>query len=359
MIPDYIKFLNQDISWIKTRTCYLALSGSRSHGTFTETSDYDYRGFCIPTKEYYLGTRIFEQAELSEPDTVIYEIRKFIRLAADANPNCLESLFVEPEDIIHVSKFGEEILSNRELFISKKVKHTMCGYAYSQLSRLKSHRSWLLNPPKQPPTRQEAGLPNETLIPQDQLLAATAEVQKELDRMNFDFMEQLDEAIKIEIKNNMSQMLAELKITKEDQWLSAARKVGLSDNFIELMKLERAYESKKREWNQYQIWKANRNPARAEMEAKFGFDGKHALHLVRLLKMAKEILTTGKVIVKRPDREELLSVRNGGWSYEQLIEFAEKQQKELDILYASSTLPHSADKNKLEQLCISLIERAI
>ena len=349
----------QNLSWIKDRTCYLALSGSRSHGTFTETSDYDYRGFCIPEKKYYLGTSVFEQVELKEPDTVIYEIRKFIRLAADANPNCLESLFVESEDIVHMTKLGEEVLANRDFFISKKVKHTMCGYAYSQLSRLKGHREWALNPPKQPPTRQEMGLPNETLIPKDQLLAATAEIQKELDKCNFDFMEHLDEATKIEIKNTISHMLAEYKITKDDQWLTAARKIGLSDNFIELMKLERAYESKKREWDQYQHWKANRNPARAAMEAKFGIDCKHATHLVRLLKMAKEILTTGKVIVRRPDREELLSIRNGGWTYEQLIDFAEKQQQELDQLYKTSTLPHSADKEKLEQLCINLIERSL
>mgnify|MGYP001607055563 CR=1 FL=1 len=46
---------------------------------------------------------------------------------------------------------------------------------------------------------------------------------------------------------------------------------------------------------------------------------KHAMHLVRLMRMCKEILITCEVVVKRPDREELLAIRNGAWSYYKLI----------------------------------------
>src|ERR1039458_5020213 len=35
--------------------------------------------------------------------------------------------------------------------------------------------------------------------------------------------------------------------------------------------------------DQYNGWKAQRNPKRAELEAKFGYDTKHAMHLVRLM----------------------------------------------------------------------------
>ncbi|AEZ66297.1 hypothetical protein phiTE_131 [Pectobacterium phage phiTE] len=37
----------------------------------------------------------------------------------------------------------------------------------------------------------------------------------------------------------------------------------------------------------------NRNAARHELEEKFGYDTKHAMHLVRLLRMSQEILETG------------------------------------------------------------------
>lgn len=62
-------------------------------------------------------------------------------------------------------------------------------------------------------------------------------------------------------------------------------------------------------------------------------NSKHASHLVRLMRMGKEILLTGKVTVKRPDAEELLFIKNGGWSYERVVEYAETLQRELDEEY--------------------------
>lgn len=361
MIPDFYNKFNKDISWIKDKTIYLAVHGSRAYGTNVETSDYDYRGITICPKQYYFGAlqSNFEQAELKDPDSVIYEIRKFVKLAAEANPNCMEVLFVDESDIIHITELGQELLDNRDLFITKKVKHTMCGYAYSQLKKMQHKRQLCMNPPSKYPTRKDLGLPEETIIPQDQLAAANAEVEKELNKMQFDFMENLDEATKIEIRSSMAKMLTDLKISKEDQWQSAAKTIGLSDNLIEVMKLERAYASKKREWDQYQEWLSNRNKARAADEAKYGFDLKNGLHLVRLLKMAKEILLTGKVIVKRPDKEELLDIRNGKKTYEEIMTFAGNIQKELDEIYLSSKLPISADKQKIDNLCINLIEKSL
>ncbi len=166
--------------------------------------------------------------------------------------------------------------------------------------------------------------------------------------------------MKISIRNVMAEMLAELKITSEQHWLSAARKIGLSDNFIEIMQKERAYTSKKREWDQYQEWKTSRNPKRAADEAKYGADLKHAYHLIRLTRMSREILTTGKVIVKRPDREELLAIRNGAWSYEQIAEFVKKEEQELNAIYdTANLLPKTPDMKMLDKLCIELVERSL
>lgn len=351
------------LGWIADRTVLLVRHGSHAYGTNTVNSDEDFKGIAIPTKEYFLGmVKHFEQAELKapDPDAVIYDIRKFFALAADCNPNIIEVLHTDPSDHFLVSPIGEIILEHKDAFLSKKIKHTFLGYSVSQLKRIQTHKRWIMNPPKSPPSRVEMGLPEQTLIPQDQLMAAQAEVQKELDRFQFDFMEDLSEPAKIEIRSVMSEMLAELKITADDHWMSAARKVGLSDNFIQIMQRERAYTSLKREWDQYQNWRKTRNPARALLEEKFGYDTKHAYHLVRLIRMCREILTTGKVIVKRPDREELLSIRNGAWSYERLIEFAESEEKSLNELYNQSTaLPKLPDRDKLDRLCIELIETSL
>lgn len=63
--------------------------------------------------------------------------------------------------------------------------------------------------------------------------------------------------------------------------------------------------------------------ARAELEAQHGYDTKHAMHLVRLLRMGEEILSTGRVNVRREDADELMAIRKGALSYDQLLEQSE------------------------------------
>ena len=362
-VLDLIVKRSPHLKWIEDGTVLLVRHGSHAYGTNTETSDEDFKGVAIPTKEYFFGyTHKFEQAELKapDPDAVIYDIRKFFNLAASCNPNIIEVLHTDPADHFIVTPLGQKILDHKDAFLSKRIKHTFLGYSVSQLKRIKTHKKWIMNPPKSPPTRASLGLPEQTLIPQDQLVAAFAEVQKELDRMQFDFMENLEEATKIEIRNNMATMLAEMKITSDEQFGAAARKIGLSDNFIEIMQKERQYTSAKREWDQYQNWKETRNAKRSALEEKYGYDTKHAYHLVRLIRMCREVLMTGKVIVKRPDREELLAIRNGAWSYEELIAFAEREELLLNELYNTSTvLPKVPDQAKLDNLCIELIEERL
>ena len=354
---------NLQMSWIKDNTVLLVRHGSHAYGTNVATSDEDFKGIAIPTKEYFLGSdKKFDQAELKapDPDAVIYDIRKFFMLASGSNPNIIEVLHTDPSDHFIVDSIGETILEHRYDFLSRKVKHTFMGFAVSQIGRIETHKKWIMNPRLVVPVRKDFGLPEVSLISSDQMAAAGSEIQKELDRFQFDFMEDLDEPTKIEIRGAMVQMLAELKITSDQHWMSAARKIGLNDNFIEIMKAERAYSAAKREFDQYQDWKKHRNPARSALEEKFGYDTKHAYHLVRLIRMCKEILLTGKVIVRRPDFEELLFIRNGGWTYEQLIEFAKSQSEELNSLYLSCTiLPKLPNQEKLSKLCIKLVEKSL
>ena len=59
----------------------------------------------------------------------------------------------------------------------------------------------------------------------------------------------------------------------------------------------------------------------------------------------EEILTEGIVRVKRPDAKELLAIRNGEWSYEQLLDFAEGKDKLIrETLYKTSHLPKTVDQ---------------
>lgn len=108
-------------------------------------------------------------------------------------------------------------------------------------------------------------------------------------------------------------------------------------------------------YNKFWEWRTNRNAKRLEMEQKFFYDGKHASHLVRLLKMAVEILRDGEVIVKRPDAEELLSIRNGAWSYEQIVAYAEQMDKQVrEHWYKNTCLPKTPNINLAAQVLLEV-----
>lgn len=346
--------------WLPTRTIYLARHGSHAYGTALPTSDEDFRGIAIPPKAYFLGTlHRFEQKEQKSgnTETVVFSLPKFFHLATEGNPNVLEMLFVEIEDRILVTPVGEALLTQRALFLSKKIKHTFSGYAFSQLKRIQTHRRWLLEPPQAPPQRKDFGLPEHTLVPRDQLDAAASLIRKQVESWQVD-LDPLDDAGKIQLREKIISTLTEMHMAaEEEQHLAAGKGLGFSDNFLVLLDREHKYASAQRNWAQYQTWLTNRNPARAALEAKHGYDCKHAMHLVRLMRMCKEALETGTLHVRRHDAEELRAIRQGAWSYEQLLTWATAHEQALRQAYEQSPLPQGPNRVAIDRLCIDLIEK--
>lgn len=72
--------------------------------------------------------------------------------------------------------------------------------------------------------------------------------------------------------------------------------------------------------------------------------------------MCKEILEGKGVIVKRPDREYLLKVKEGEVEYDALVEEAVRLEAECDELYKTSLLPHNADYKIIDANCVKIIE---
>lgn len=383
-----------NLPWLRDRTVLYVRHGSHAYGTNIASSDEDFKGVAIPPMEYFHGFLMsFAQAETrahkdkkeaekaerrhdgdveqdtvvgeaSDPDAVVYDVRKFFKLAADCNPNIIEVLWTDPSDHLVKTPLGQRLVDARRSFLSRKAKFTFSGYAVSQMKRINTHYRWLKSPPAAAPTRSEFGLPERTVIPADQLAAANAAVQKSVDRWEWKDLDTLDEALKIELKNAFSDRLLEItqwawESQADKVWTCAARSIGYDTNFIELLDMERRYNARRKEWENYRRWLEKRNPQRAELEAKFGYDTKHGMHLVRLLTMAEEIMTTGEVHVRRKDRERLLSIRDGSWPYEKLVEWATAKDAELEALYeASSVLPKKPDRAKLDELCRDLVEES-
>jgi hypothetical protein len=354
-------FYTGNLPWLKDRTILLVTHGSHAYGLNTPTSDIDLKGVAIPPSEYFLGFQSrFEQAEGKDPyDLVVYDIRKFFNLAAECNPNIIEVLWADESTFRILTPLGRRLVDARARFLSRKARFTFSGYAHAQLKRIQLHHRWLKTPPTHAPTRAEFNLPERTLIPADQLAAAQSAIHKKLEAWNLEDLSGVDPATRLAIQQALAAQLAEMQLSSDQLWQNAARTLGHDENFILLLDRERHYTARQREWEQYQSWKVNRNPKRAELEARFGFDTKHGMHLVRLMKMCKEIMELGHVQVKRPDREELLAIRNGAWTYEQLIAWAEEAEKGMDELYKKSKLPHSPDRKTLDALCVEMVEASL
>ena len=363
-----------NLNWLRDGLIFVTRHGSVAYGLNTETSDLDLKGFCIPPDEIeYDLFQKFEQSEnhegfnnryayLANPknpkiESTVFSLKKIFVLAANCNPNCLELFFVDPSDYLLMTPEMEKILENRDLFISSKTKFTFSGFAYSQLAKIERHRKWLVEGELKEPTRVEFGLPDVSPRGFDEV---NKYVKQKLEEWNLSKFP-LDEMTRNDLKETIWELITEVSGASiswdnwpEAYWLSAQQKLvhdlGLSEQVAKLIQAEYAYKRAVEKYQSWLNWKKNRNKERAVLEEKSGYDTKHASHLVRLMRMGYEILTEGKVIVKRPDREEILAIKKGAWSYEKVMEYADEMQRKLDEAYKITKLPKTVDFKKINVL---------
>lgn len=264
-------------------------AGSRAYGLDTAASDEDFRGVFIGLPDNLIGLHPLEHCELSG-DNMLFELRKFLVLAKDCNPNIIELLFMDESDILLQNEWWMRIKRERHLFLSRKAKFTFSGYAMAQLKKIRGHNKWLNDP--QPVHEPEPAR---------------------------------------YLKQKFIEGLGQREVF---------------DQF--------AYDTAMKHWRQYWEWKNNRNPKRALLEDEFGYDTKHAMHLIRLLRMGVEIMRGEGVKVKREDREELLAIRRGSLSYDELVATAQEYERQLENLYHTSDLPHAPDAGKINRLMLGV-----
>lgn len=94
---------------------------------------------------------------------------------------------------------------------------------------------------------------------------------------------------------------------------------------------------------------------RKQLVVEHGYDTKNAAHLIRLLRMGIEFLQEGYLHVAREDAKQLLEIKRGEWSLEQVRTEADRLFKRAEEAYDKCTLPHSPNWDKINELLVGIL----
>jgi hypothetical protein len=135
---------------VQHRPILVTYRGSVAHGMYvppaepTGIDDIDILGVYIPALRSYFGSHDKpprgSDVKIREWDSATYELRHFVGLLCNGNPNVLATLWVKPESVIHIEREGEMLIAARYLFATKRAYHSFGGYAHSQLKRMVSFK---------------------------------------------------------------------------------------------------------------------------------------------------------------------------------------------------------------------------
>lgn len=365
--------------WLDKNTIFLAIAGSHSYGLNTPESDIDEIGVTIPTNSYLLGVHKFEQANKftdehgNKIDKTIYDIRKAIQLITDNNPNMLSMLFYSERCIRRIEPDWQKFLDIRSSFLSKKTRYSFQGYAFAQLERIKTHRSFMASPVSKP-SRSQFGLPEVSIFPETQVenISKLSEEYVPKDKLD-DFHKEITSVndtylVKAFRKYIDDPILTDYAIREykkgQTEYLRSLETISsmyLRDEYRDMASKEMRYLTAYKNWKRYEEWKKNRNPKRKAIEEKCGFDAKHGTMLLLLSRQAVEVLKYGELYVDRTniDRDELLAIKQGNIDFDYVMSEAKKCETEMDELYKTSSLQYEPEKEKIENLLIEILQQKI
>jgi hypothetical protein len=331
------------------------ISGSRAYNLALPTSDTDLKGvFVLPQKELY-GLTYTPQVANDSNDEVFYEIGRFIDLLTKNNPNILELLATPPEFVLYRHPLMD--LIKPEDFLSRLCLDTFAGYAKTQIKKArglnkkinrtfektrKSILDFCYVVEGNGTTPLQTWLTAHGLRQEDCGLAALAHFR---------------DAYQVYAEPTHPFLGIVSDQTANDVQLSSIPK-GLPP--LAAMHFNKdGYSLYCREYKEYWEWVEERNEERYQSTLRHGqnYDAKNMMHTFRLLAMAEEIGLQKKVIVHRPDREFLLCIRAGDFTFEDLMSRVEEKLAAIERLYAQSGLPEAPKTTKAEKLLVRIREK--
>lgn len=254
--------------------------GSTSYGTNTATSDKDYKGIFFADPENVI-TPFFPVEQVQgfrgHKDSEVYELRKFLKLLCEQNPNILELLWVDEKFIEHRTPQYDILRDAREHLLSSQAKHTFSGYAYSQLLRIKGHNKWIQNPQ---PLRRPKEIDFVSVVWN---YTSNSEWNTKVPFVNYDAYSLGDNIFGLidastgKPWHDNHEALVYSKLSDLRDLVDKTSVPMHEVSFDLIVKFNKQlYKDHVDNWKSYWEWKKNRNEARSELEAKHGYDTKHA-----------------------------------------------------------------------------------
>lgn len=339
------------------------VSGSKAYGLDTPQSDTDTRGVFILPQDLYFGFNYIEQVSSERNDHVYYELGKYLKLLAKNNPSSIELLFAPPETIVYQHPLLTMI--KPKPIISRLCRDSFAGYAMGQVKKAKGLNKKVFNP-----ISEHMPLPfdccfiveGDRTIPVEEWLTKQ---QLQPERCGLSALPHVrdgyalfyaDDCKNDDVRFNGLFRLDAIQDNRpsQDVCLSSIPKGMQPKAWLVFNKDE--YSRRLRDYHEYRQWEQARNPDRYQgtLEHGGGYDAKNMMHTFRLLRMAKEIATTGKPLVRRPDREELLEIKSGHFAYDDLMAKAAEELGQIDECYATSRLPDEPDVHQIERWAIEI-----
>ena len=332
------------------------ISGSKSFGLNTPTSDTDIKGVYYLPKEQFYGLQYIPQISNATNDEVYYEIGRFMELLLKNNPNILEIL-ASPEDCILYKHPLMEQLKLKD-FLSKLCKDSFAGYAITQIKKARGLNKKIINPI----AKERKSLLHFCSILEGYNSVAALDwlAQNNLQQENcglinvpnakgmyalfYDAHKNL--GYKGILKNELSNEVLLSSILKGEKEIAY-----LSCNL-------EGYSKYCKEYAEYWEWIEKRNEERYNTNQQHGknYDSKNMMHTIRLLQTAEQILATGNLNIRVNNREELLAIKAGDMEYDALLQKADELIASIEKRYETSNLPEFPNSEKGVKVLIAIRE---
>lgn len=329
------------------------ISGSKAYGLSTEKSDTDIRGvFYMPKIDFY-GLNYIPQVSNETNDIVYYELGRFIELLSKNNPNILEMLATPEHCILYKSELMTDIKVSD--FLSLLTKDTFVGYALSQIKKAKGLNKKMFHPID----KERKSVLDFCFVVENgktqELRYWLAINQLNQENCGLSKLNHLKDTYNLfyDLKDDLYNGICSGENSNEVTLSSIPKNTTSS---ILLYFNKDAYSTYCKKYSEYWEWVSKRNIDRFQsnkMHGK-GYDAKNMMHTIRLLQMALKIFKNNELIIEVDNRSELLEIKSGKFSYEEVVKMSDDLIVEIEESYSKSTLMTKPDLNKIENLLIKL-----